>query len=71
MNVAKSILKRLGIILGSVTILPIAAVILVALIGIFTPLLVLAAIWAAFAMSPDELDDCFTVEKVDDDLVID
>lgn len=71
MNVAKSILKRLGIIFGAVTILPIAAVILVALIGIFTPLFVLAAIGGALFMSDESIDDCFTVEDVGDDIVID
>lgn len=71
MNVVKSLLKRAGMILAAITLLPLAAAILIAMIGIFLPISILAVIWAAFAMSPDELDDCFKVQEVDPDLVID
>lgn len=71
MNVAKSLLKRVGIITGSVILLPLAAVILVGLVGLILPFCVGAGIIAALTMSDESINDCFKVETVDPDIVID
>lgn len=66
----KSILKRLGLIVAAIIGLPVVSAIVVGLIGLFLPIAILASIYAAFAMSNNELNDCFTIKKVDD-LIVD
>lgn len=70
MNICKSLLKRLGLILGALVLLPIAAAIMTALVGVLTPLCIIAVIIGAVIMSDESLNDCFTAKEVDD-LIID
>lgn len=70
MNICKSLLKRLGLILGALVLLPIAAAVMVTLVGMFTPPCIIAVIIGAVTMSDESLNDCITVKEVDD-LIID
>ena len=71
MNTTKSILTRLGIIVGSVALLPIAGALMIAIVGLCVPIFMLVAIIAAFTASNEQLSDLFTAVEVDDDLVLD
>lgn len=71
MNTIKSILTRLGIIVGSAVLLPIAGVLMIAIVGLCVPIFILAAIITAFAASNEQLTDLFTAVEVDVDLVLD
>lgn len=56
MNIGKSIVKRLGILLAAVIGLPILAGIFILIIGIMIPLMILGAIVSVFICSDDQLD---------------
>lgn len=56
MNIGKSIVKRLGILLAAVIGLPILAGIFILMIGIMIPLMILGAIVSVFICSDDQLD---------------
>lgn len=70
MNICKSLLKRLGLMVGSVVFLPIIAAILIALVGLCTPIFIIACFVVAFTASDEDIDSCFTME-VDSDMIID
>ena len=70
MNIGKSLLKRLGIMVGSVVLLPIIATILIALIGLGVPVFIIACFIVALTASDDQIKDCFSME-VDSDMVLD
>ena len=70
MNIGKSLLKRLGIIVGSVVLLPTIATILIALIGLCVPVFIIACFIVALTASDDQINDCFSIE-VDSDMVLD
>ena len=71
MNICKSLLKRTGIIAGSIILIPLLAVILVGIVGLLLPFCIGAGIIAAVTMSNDELDDCFKVEVNNTDPIFD
>lgn len=69
MDICKSLLKRLGLILGALVLLPVAAAVMVALVGVLIPLCIIAVIIGAVTMSDESLNDCFTVKEVDDMII--
>lgn len=69
MNICKSLLKRLGLIAGALVLLPIAAIVGVALLGIFIPVCMVAVIIAAITMSNESLDECFVIGNADDMII--